>query len=184
MTHHSEVYRLLLEHFKSKPFTFVEIGTFRADLPKGILSMFPNCTKLWTIDPWRHVDGVEFEASQPQEMHDNNRAHAYQCLKEFGDRAQILHMTSDEAIKHFVKDVPEAVPTKEITPVDVVWVDGHHDGPSITKDIGNYWPIVKSGGIFGGHDYGQCHPLSEIVAERFGDSIHTGADFTFWVYKY
>lgn len=175
MTHHAQVYKLLNDHFGDKPFTFVEIGTFRADLAKGVLSMFPNCTRLWTIDPWRHVDGVEFEASCPQSMHDTNKAHSYQCLKEFKERAVILNMTSDEAVNQLKGNS-----------YDVIWVDGHHDSEAITKDINNYYPLAKSGGIFGGHDYGQVFPLTNIVKDFLDNKnyiINTGSDFTFWIFK-
>ena len=35
----------------------------------------------------------------------------------------------------------------------VVWIDADHSEESVTKDIKNYLPKVKKGGIICGHDY-------------------------------
>ena len=37
--------------------------------------------------------------------------------------------------------------------LDFVYLDGNHHNPQITRDLNNYWSIVKEGGILCGHDY-------------------------------
>ena len=171
--HHSQVYEIVASHFRGAPITFVEVGTFRGDLTWGLAYRFLNMSIL-TIDPWRHVDGVEYEASLPESIHELNKAQAYDRLAEYSGRVSILNMGSDEALAY----LPKAV--------DMVWIDGDHNAPQVAKDLENYYPLVKSGGIFGGHDFGQAHPLTKIVMEFVlskGHDLFVGGDYTWWVRK-
>ena len=36
---------------------------------------------------------------------------------------------------------------------DFVYIDANHMRPMIDNDLRAWWPKVKKGGIFGGHDY-------------------------------
>ena len=164
------VQELFKKHFGERSVVGIEIGTKCADLTRAIVDIFPDCI-LYTVDPWEHREGAEFEAGEPQKYHDGNKELAMKRIVD-DKRIIILEMKSEDALNY--------IPYKE---VDFVWVDGDHSAEGITKDLNNYWPLVKSGGIFGGHDFLQCHPLTEIIKEFFGDKINTGDDFTFWVIK-
>lgn len=37
--------------------------------------------------------------------------------------------------------------------LDCVYLDGNHHEPQISKDLENYWSLVKPGGLLCGHDY-------------------------------
>jgi hypothetical protein len=37
---------------------------------------------------------------------------------------------------------------------DFVYIDANHDYKSVMRDMYLWWPKTKSGGVFGGHDYG------------------------------
>ena len=163
---------LFKEKFKDFSVIGIEIGTGCADLTRTILWALPGAF-LYTIDSWEHRDGAEFEAGEAQEKHDRTKEEALKRLAapDVKDRVRILHMKSRDALS--------LVPSS----VDFVWIDGDHSQEGITTDLDLYYPLVKEGGIFGGHDYGQCHPLTEIIFERFGDRIKTGDDFTWWVIK-
>ena len=36
---------------------------------------------------------------------------------------------------------------------DFIYLDANHSFKSVTQDLNDWWPILKSGGIFAGHDY-------------------------------
>ena len=175
------VQELFQKHFKEEALTRgIEIGTKCADLTLAILNALPNCF-LYTIDPWKHksrddlIPGDElYEAGEPQDYHDRNKENTKRRLSvpEYKDRVVIIDKKSSDAAEMFY---PEGF--------DFVWIDGDHSKSGITSDLDLYYKFVKKGGIFGGHDYGQCHPLTEIIKERFGERIITGDDFTFWVIK-
>lgn len=167
------VQELFKKHFGNPYVVGIEIGTKCADLTLAILSIFDNCF-LYTIDPWEHRDKAEFEAGEPQEYHDKNKEAAMKRLSKYieEDSIVILPMKSEEALSHIWH-----------MQVDFVWIDGDHSAEGIIKDINLYYPLIRRGGVIGGHDFGQCHPLTEIITERFNSKINTGADFTWWVFK-
>jgi hypothetical protein len=52
-------------------------------------------------------------------------------------------------LKNFSSDA-----VAEITePVDFVYIDGNHQEEFVVEDIKNYFPIVREGGVIGGHDF-------------------------------
>ena len=155
----------------------IEIGTKCADLTRHALWALPQC-QLYTIDPFEHRDKAEFEAGELQPYHDKNRELAELRLlgKEFGERVVMLVMKSKDAYPWIV----DKNPGKKF---DFVLVDGDHSEEGIKTDLELFYPLVREGGLFLMHDVGQCHPLSEIVQEFFGDKLKLGGDFTGWVIK-
>ena len=57
-----------------------------------------------------------------------------------------IKATSDEALKYF-KDIK----------FDFIYIDGLHTYDGVKTDIINYLPLVKKGGVIGGHDYTNQH---------------------------
>jgi hypothetical protein len=169
MNHHGQVVELFKEHFGEREFSGIEIGTCQGLLTKSLLLYFPNLQKLYTIDPYLHDSTSEFEAHRPQEWLNDCLAQAVVALAEYGDRKIQLVMKSDEAVIH--------------TPnlVDFVWVDGDHTISQIERDIINYYPKVKKGGIFGGHDYSPSkYALHNVLPYA---KVITGEDLCWWIFK-
>lgn len=146
----------------------VEIGTATGISALHLVREIPSISKLYTIDPWKHFDGGEFEAGQSQRYHDNNMAEAYVRNKAYMDRIEFCRMTSDEffnANKNLV--------------VDFVWIDGDHSYEQVKKDIMNAMNIIKDGGLIGGHDYKNGVGVKIAVDEIF-KKFETGDDSTWW----
>jgi hypothetical protein len=61
-----------------------------------------------------------------------------------------LRKTSESAIREFQNE--EAF--------DFVYIDGNHSYEAIKNDIRLYYPLIKSNGLIGGHDY---TPYTETV---------------------
>jgi len=149
----------------------VEIGVMTACGSVAMLDRMPNL-KLICIDPWKHVPGAPFEAGHDQPYHDTNYQHSCQRLAQYPGRVTILRMGSDEA----AEEVPFGI--------DFVHIDGHHTENQVTQDILNYWPKIRHGGLISGHDYLQVPDVTWAIDKVFlKDRIHTGEDFTWWVYK-
>jgi hypothetical protein len=78
----------------------------------------------------------------------------------FPDRCWLHEMTTVEAAP-FVSDES----------LDFVFVDAGHSYAAVSADIDAWWPKVKPGGWFGGHDYHEHHPgVMRAVQECFGDN--------------
>ena len=85
-----------------------------------------------------------------------------------------IRMTSDDAIK-----------TLANLKVDLVYIDGIHTYDQVKKDIENYKPIIKPGGLICGHDYyneGHVAGVYKAVNEAFGKPDLTFIDNS-WIVK-
>jgi len=81
-----------------------------------------------------------------------------QFEKEFRQKftqSKILKMSSMQASIMFADDT-----------FDLVYIDADHTYESVKNDLNAWYPKVKSGGIFAGHDY--CEYYIEISKTRFG----------------
>lgn len=124
------------KHFKGKPIICIEIGTHRGESAEFLLKINPNIEKLYCIDPYEKefiIDG------KPASIHFRK---AKKRLSKFNVR--FILETSDDAVKHFKKNS-----------IDYVYIDGLHTYEQVKKDIENYFPILKKGGIMAGNDIGK-----------------------------
>jgi hypothetical protein len=85
-----------------------------------------------------------------------------------------MKMTSEEAVTYFGDNV-----------FDFIYLDGNHNYEFIRHDIDIWWPKVKNGGYFGGHDYSNLAlpGVKQAVEESFGPLIQY-PDMSWLVKKY
>jgi methyltransferase family protein len=50
---------------------------------------------------------------------------------------------------------------------DIVYLDASHDEDEVGLDLSRYWPLVRTGGILFGHDYGENWPGVVQAVDRF-----------------
>ena len=121
--------------------TGAEIGVFAGEYSARILTGWSG-RLLLSIDPWRQASDYVDVTNVEQEDFDLLFATSRARLERFGDRSRILRMTSADAAK-----------TIEDRSLDFVFVDARHDEASVREDLGLWYPKVRPGGIFAGHDY-------------------------------
>jgi len=132
-----------------------EIGVAEGVNAHSILTTLP-IEKLYLIDPYipyiqdgklwtRYTDCYE---------------KAMIRLSPFSDRIVWILKTSDEA----VGDVPNDM--------DFVYIDGNHSYEYVKRDVENYFPKVRNGGVIGGHDF---EPSYEGVRRAVLEFIHKHA---------
>lgn len=122
--------------------TGIEIGTCRAESTYLILDQCPNVSKLYTIDPYLGYDDWAGELSQETMSKFEDIAH--KNMAKFGDRVEFIKSRSDD---------PKAIDLFKNEQVDFIFVDGDHSEEATYQDISNYYPKLRSGGLFSGHDY-------------------------------
>ena len=151
------------------------VGTGFGGVTQGILEL-PNVYYLWTIDPWEYREDDGFEAGEGgQEWHDKRQDKAMAAIRLANGRERtiILYMTSGMAFY--------CVPTY----IDFVWIDGHHSQKQVEWELKNYAPLVRPGGLIGGHDY--CTKFNTVkmaIDSSFSsDIINTGANSVWWVFE-
>lgn len=52
---------------------------------------------------------------------------------------------------------------------DFVYIDGNHDYESVARDMKDWFPKLKSGGILCGHDYNETNPGTKKAVNEFSE---------------
>jgi len=126
--------------------TGVELGVAGGSFSRRILS---NCALrcLYSVDAWagdRSHDLSEY-------------AKAARSLAKFGERSILLRSRFDEALPLFAD-----------ASLDFVYVDGYaHGGNEGGATLDDWWPKVRAGGIFAGHDYSAAWPRNVEAVDAF-----------------
>lgn len=160
--------------------TIVELGTYlgRSILDLGaMLQERGKNVRLVGVDPFRlkpnsyqHVEVMEDACRWLPRVSDSI------IRAGLGDMVSLLQWDSWEAAKLF-----------DDGSVDAVWVDACHEEHAVRKDLAAWWPKVKRGGLFGGHDFsvifpGVVGPVTEF-AEREGVPLHLDVALGSWLVR-
>jgi len=120
---------------------------------------------LYLVDPYWKVDVTDYTKI---------KMFSLELLSEFNDKIQFIFKDSKEAIEY----VPDNL--------DYIYIDGDHTYDGVKSDIELYYPKVKSGGLFGGHDYTlKSMGLVQAVKE-FGEKYNykiSQENWDWWVIK-
>ena len=138
----------------------VEIGTCRAESTSYLLEKCSNIIKLYTIDPYKAYD--DWNGEIKQEDIDRFQKVAKKNLKQYGDRVQMIREKSSDAAKK-IKTITD---TAEF---DFIFVDGDHSYEATLADCEAYYPLLKKGGLFCGHDYQTLEEVHRAV-DAFRDN--------------
>ncbi len=119
----------------------VEIGVFHGEYAQTILKDWKG-ERLIGIDPYVNQLFDEYRDGCNKSNMEWVMTQALLRLHSFGDRFYLIREKSDKAAVHFVDEF-----------LDFVYIDGNHSMPWIEQDLNLWWPKVRQGGIFGGHDF-------------------------------
>lgn len=120
-----------------------EIGVHKGSNSEYLLSYWKG-NKLYSIDSWLEserdvsVEGICVTQSE----HDAICVVAREKLARFGARSAVVRQSSRSAAAMF-KDGQ----------LDFVYIDALHYYEDVSEDIALWFPKVRKGGIFAGHDY-------------------------------
>ncbi len=129
---------LAQKHFKGNG---VELGVAGGNFSVAILQN-TGVRQLWSIDKWNDHHGIgEYFIARHK-------------LQPFGSSSQVLRATFEEVVGFFEPDV-----------FDFIYVDGYaHTGQNGGQTLRQWWPKVKPGGVFAGHDYcAKYQPTVDVV---------------------
>ena len=116
----------------------VEIGVLEGDYSEFLLSNWQG-KKLHLVDIWKTQPGnFQFTVAKWDAM----IAHVNQRLDRFRDRYLIHRMSSVDAAKQFADES-----------LDFIYIDADHHLAAVVADLKAWYPKLKHGGLFSGHDY-------------------------------
>lgn len=118
----------------------VEVGVLYGENAEKILQRW-KCARLFLVDPYVHwPDDIYTDCTNTVDFEEARKT-AMDRLAGFTNKFFIAE-TSEQASKMFADES-----------LDFVYLDANHNPENITQDIGLWWPKVKPGAVFGGHDY-------------------------------
>jgi hypothetical protein len=118
----------------------VEVGVCLAHTTEAYAKGIKNLKKLYAVD--NYPTFVDWDGSDwNKDRQDLMKKAAQEKMLAYKDKVEFLHVSSEEFVK-----------TIEDESLDFVFIDGDHSFEAALKDFQNYYPKVKTGGIFGGHD--------------------------------
>lgn len=115
--------------------TGVEVGVFDGGTSEYLLKSFPNL-RIVGVDPYSSY--YEYD----QERLDKAMATADARLSGFEERYVHIRENSVKAAARLPDDS-----------FDFVFIDADHSYDAVSQDISAWYPKVRSGGLFCGHDY-------------------------------
>jgi hypothetical protein len=104
------------------------------------------------VDVWRPL-GEEYEDASNHAVHVNAYAETMDNIKGLEDRGIMIRANS--------KSASEIFPDESL---DFIYIDANHAYDFVVEDIKLWFPKLKKGGIFAGHDY--------IDMDWYGDTVY------------
>lgn len=118
-----------------------EVGVFRGEFAEVILQSWKG-SQLILVDPWRNLEDYLDSWNLSDKEAEDNYMISVDRLSRFSGRVRILRMRSEEA----AAKIPDGF-------LDFVYIDANHSYTHSKKDLELWYPKVRSGGVFSGHDY-------------------------------
>lgn len=118
----------------------VEVGSFKGEYAKEILKIWKG--KLFLIDVWKNLDVNEYkDASNTNEY----KSIINSCCDNIANeehRCYMIRSNSVDASKLFLDDS-----------LDFIYIDANHRYEYVKQDLSIWFPKLRKGGVFAGHDY-------------------------------
>jgi len=154
----------------------VEVGTCRAESTAYILDNCPNVKMITTVDPFQGYD--DWAGRLSQDTMDKFHQITNQNLSQ--------HLI-DKRVDIFVGTSAEAIASFEDNSLDFIFIDGDHSYEGVYTDLMLWYPKIKWGGLFAGHDYNLTevrNALTQFRAEKnILKMINTSENNAWWWYK-
>jgi predicted O-methyltransferase YrrM len=133
---------VILNKFKWK--TMIEIGVQQGAFADLLLSKWQDFEHYYGVDLWQeqrnYVDGTNVKDTEQEK----NYNMTYTALTEKYGKARITLVRNYSTL---------ALPLFKKKSIDFIYIDARHDYCGCSEDMINYYPILKCGGLFAGHDY-------------------------------
>jgi hypothetical protein len=117
----------------------VEVGVYRGEFSEMLLRAWRGrCLHL--VDPWATLDGYTDPINATDR--DADYAATMEQLAPYSGRFQVHVMVSEAAAPRFAAES-----------LDFIYIDADHEEEAVRRDLELWYPKLRIGGIFAGHDY-------------------------------
>lgn len=164
----------LLKNVKHNKYPLgIEIGCDYGCTTAYLFSVIDHL-RLFCVDPYKAYTDWNGE-SYDNLMRDERLLKFLKTMEPASSRFILYRETSDDAIVQFTNQS-----------VDFIFVDGIHTYEQVTKDCENYYPFLKDGGLFCGHDYHAVEGVKKAVdefAKKIYKTVNTANQDIWYWYK-
>ena len=153
---------------------FVEVGTWKGMSAAYMAVEMINSNKkikFDCVDTWEYMD---IQSDIKKSLYGN----LYETF-----------LNNIEPVKDLIKPIKklswEAAELYDDNSLDFVFIDAAHDYESVIKDIKAWYPKIKSGGVFAGHDYQTTETcgVKKAVDEILGEDNILSSEGC-WIYNF
>ncbi len=116
-----------------------EIGAFRGGFSRDILDVWTG--ELFLIDIWDQVSIKEY-ADKSNQSADQTILKCVESINKDSNRCAMIRYSSRQSACFFPDES-----------LDFVFIDANHKYDYVKEDIETWYPKVRKGGLFCGHDY-------------------------------
>lgn len=124
----------------------VELGVKQGEFAAEVLKKWKDVSAYHLVDPWVQQEDYADIANVVDAQHDMFMHETEARVAPYGSKVHIHRAMSFDAVKEF-----------DDCSLDFVYVDAVHDYEGALRDIVDWWPKLKPGGILAGHDYLSMH---------------------------
>jgi predicted O-methyltransferase YrrM len=117
-----------------------EVGVCHGVTTQYLLKNVENISKLYAVDPYPTF--VDWNGTRLTEGRQKiTKDLCFERLQPFSDRIEFVYESSVD----FAPKLKDGY-------LDFIFIDGDHSYDAVLRDCHAYWPKVKEGGLFAGHD--------------------------------
>ena len=160
------VLRCILETLNILKFnTGVEVGVLDGGTSWYLLNSFPHL-KLLSVDPYALYNEYD------RERLDQAEATAKQRLQVFGERSVMIK-----------KDSLSSAAILPDNSFDFIFIDADHSYEAVSQDLKAWYPKVRPGGLFCGHDFrwdGVAKAVNEFMEQIGRSGFYTPKESDIW----
>lgn len=128
----------------------IEVGVREGDFAERIIKQW-NGGPLILVDAWRHLPDYYDCANVSDEQFARMTKRVSLRFSKYGERVRILRALSVDAAVFFPDEC-----------FDWLYLDANHGYEPCKLDLRAWWPKVRSGGLFAGHDFYHAIPNAEL----------------------
>jgi hypothetical protein len=122
--------------------TGLELGVQYGYYSNAMLSRWSKCVEYHLVDLWGPLENYEDYANVDQNKQDKIYDDAMERLKPWKSKIRVCRNLTTVCSTNYEDEY-----------FDFIYVDARHDFKGVAADLEAYWPKLKTGGIFAGHDY-------------------------------
>lgn len=152
---------VLKERYKGTPLVGAEIGVCLGVTSEYLLNYAPDVIgQIYAVDNYpSYIDwnGLDISTIRQDKFKENAR----QRLDKFAPKVRFCYQNSQNFAEYLSKNQIE---------LDFIFVDADHSYMGALADFKRFWPLIKEGGVFAGHDYG-IGSVRQALQEFLGDKF-------------